>query len=295
MPYSQTLEATGTGPITWSVASGSLPDGLTLSPEGVISGTPTTVETSNFTVSATNSVRSTTRSLYISVRTASMTTYPNITTDSLAGGIVGVPYSQTLTATGTTPITCSLTGILPDGLTLSPTGVISGTPTTAGTFSFYINAVNGTSFTGSSFSITVAAAPVAPTITTASLVGGTVGLSYRQTLAATGDTPITWSVTPGSLPDGLTLSSTGTISGTPTAAGVFTFTVEATNATSSDTKSPSITIAAAPVPPTIMTTSLAGGVVGTPYSQTLSATGDTPIAWSVSSGKIGRASCRERV
>jgi len=83
----------------------------------------------------------------------------------------------------------------------------------------------------------------APTITTTSLPGGTVGTAYNQTLTATGDTPITWSFT-GTLPAGLSLAGTGVISGMPTTAGTSNFNVIATNAKGSDTKALTITIAA---------------------------------------------------
>ena len=83
----------------------------------------------------------------------------------------------------------------------------------------------------------------APTITTDSLPNGTEGTSYSQTLTATGTAPITWSVTSGSLPTGLTLNeSTGLISGTPTTAGTSTFTVKAANDYGSDSKELSIII-----------------------------------------------------
>jgi hypothetical protein len=83
----------------------------------------------------------------------------------------------------------------------------------------------------------------APTVTTESLLGGYVGYPYLGNLAATGDTPITWAVTVGALPDGLSLdANTGAITGTPTTAEVANFTVEATNATGSDTQALSITI-----------------------------------------------------
>ena len=82
----------------------------------------------------------------------------------------------------------------------------------------------------------------APTITTDSLPNGTEGTSYSQTLTATGTTPITWSVTSGSLPAGLTLNNDGTITGTPTAQGESTFTVTATNAYGSDSKQYTLTI-----------------------------------------------------
>jgi hypothetical protein len=86
----------------------------------------------------------------------------------------------------------------------------------------------------------------APVITTASLPNGTVGTAYSQTLTATGDTPIIWSIeSGGTLPEGLGINGyTGVISGTPSIAATSTFTVKATNDKGSNTKSLSITIAA---------------------------------------------------
>ena len=96
-----------------------------------------------------------------------------------------------------------------------------------------------------------AGAGVAPTITSTSpLPAGTVGAAYSQTLTATGDATITWSVTSGSLSAGLSLSSGGAITGTPTTAGTSTPTITATNSTGSDAKVLSITINAAPAGPT---------------------------------------------
>lgn len=88
----------------------------------------------------------------------------------------------------------------------------------------------------------------APSVIITALPGGKVGEAYSRTLAARGSVPITWSLESGSLPAGLTLSG-NTISGTPTAAGTFTFTVKASNAAGSDTKELSIVIQAAPVEP----------------------------------------------
>jgi len=157
-----------------------------------------------------------------------------IATTSLPNGMVGAAYSQTLSAAGgTIPYTWSLkSGTLPAGLALNAsTGVISGTPTTAGTAGFTVqvtDASNGTDNKGLSILIATAGGP--PSVTTASLPNGTVGAAYNQSLTATGGTPPyqwSWMAAAGSaLPPGLTLSSTGTISGTPTAAGTFNVIVQ---------------------------------------------------------------------
>jgi len=173
-------------------------------------------------------------------------TAPTITTTTLPGGTVGTAYNQTLAATGDTPITWSIeTGSLPDGLSLSAAGVISGTPTTENTFDFTVKAANAAGSGTKDLSIVIDASGgtgIAPTITTTTLPGGTVGVAYNQTLAATGDTPITWSINTGSLPGGLTLSDAGVISGTPTTANTFNFTVKAANAAGNDTQALSIVI-----------------------------------------------------
>jgi len=293
--YSTSLAAIGgTTPYSWSVTSGSLPAGVSLNAtSGAISGTPTTAETSSFTIQVKDSSvtpGTATRSFSVTIAAAQP---PTISTSSLPGGTVGTAYSTTLAATGgKTPYTWSISsGSLPAGLSLAAsTGVISGTPTTSGTASFTVQVKDANSSTATkSLSIVVAAAQP-PTISTSSLPGGTVGTSYSTTLAATGGkTPYTWSITSGSLPAGLSLaSSTGVISGTPTTSGTASFTVQVKDANNSTaTKSLSIVVAAAAQPPTISTSSLPGGTVGTAYSTTLAATGGTtPYTWSVTSGAL---------
>ena len=177
-----------------------------------------------------------------------------ITTTTLPGGTVGQPYSQSVTATGgAAPYSWSvLSGSLPPGLALSPTGTpsatLSGTPTTQGTFNFTVQVTDTASATDTqALSITIAAA-AALTITTTSLPGGSVGQAYSQSVTATGGTtPYSWSVVSGSLPPGLSLSPTGTpsatISGTPTTAGTHNFTVQVTdNVAATDTQALSITV-----------------------------------------------------
>ena len=107
---------------------------------------------------------------------------------------------------------------------------------------------NGKDYYSNDFTVTWtdSVTPTAPTITTSSLPGGKVGKEYNQTLEATGDTPITWEVVGGSsLPAGLTLAADGKISGTPTTAGDYTFSVKATNGAGDATQSYTVTIAPA--------------------------------------------------
>ncbi|MDR2970324.1 MAG: putative Ig domain-containing protein [Bacteroidales bacterium] len=283
--YSAQLSATGPTPITWSLESGNLPNGLTLSAAGVISGTPTTAGTSNFTVKATNSTGSDTKSLSIAITTAPVA--PTITTTSLPAGKTGTAYSAQLEATGTAPITWSLvSGSLPTGLTLSSAGLISGTPTVAGTSNFTVKAENSAGNNTKPLSITITASATAPIITTTTLQGGVTGTAYNQTLTATGTTPITWSLQSGTLPAGLNLSAAGAISGTPTSAGTSNFTVKATNSVGNDTKALSIVITTSAVKPTITTTTLPNGKTGTAYNAQLEATGTAPISWALASGNL---------
>ena len=293
--YSTTLQASsGITPYTWSLSAGTLPAGLSLvSSTGVISGTPTTAGTVSITVKVTDAANNTaTKALSIAVSAAPQP--PTITTSSLPGGTTGTAYSTTLQASsGTTPYTWSLSaGTLPAGLSLvSSTGVISGTPTTAGTVSITVKVTDAANNTATkALSIAVSAAPQPPTITTSSLPGGTTGTAYSTTLqASSGTTPYTWSLSAGTLPAGLSLvSSTGVISGTPTAAGTLSFTVQVKDAANNTaTKALSIAVAAAAQPPTVTTSSLPGGTVGTAYSTTLQASGGTtPYSWSISAGSL---------
>ncbi|MCL2783826.1 MAG: putative Ig domain-containing protein, partial [Propionibacteriaceae bacterium] len=230
-PYTATLIATGTTPITWTVTNSALPVGLMLDPNtGGISGIPTAAGTYHFQVTATNAYGADTATLTITINQAPPTGQaPSILTTTLLDGVVGEVYrTQTLTATGTTPITWTVTnGALPDGLTLTSDGQITGTPTVAGVFTFTVTASNGVSPAATAtLSITINELPV---IITQTLPDGWVGRTYGVTLIVTGTPPITWSLAGGMLPSGLTMSTTGQITGIPIVAGVYTFTVSAIN------------------------------------------------------------------
>jgi len=284
--YSATLTATGgTTPYSWSIASGTLPAGLSLDAStGAISGTPTGTGTSNFTVQVTDANSSSAQ------KALSLTVVPppSVTTTSTPGATQNAAYSATLVASGgTLPYSWSIaSGTLPAGLSLAAgTGVISGIPTASGTSNFTVQVTDANSLSAQkALSLTVA---TPPSVTTTSLPGGAQNAAYTATLTATGGTtPYSWSIASGTLPAGLSLAAgTGVISGTPTATGTSNFTVQVTDINSSSAqKALSLTVVAAP---SITTTSLAGGTQNAAYSATLTATGGTtPYSWSIASGTL---------
>ena len=225
--YRTNLAATGvTGTKVWSIASGSLPTGLTMTSAGVISGTPTVPGVYPFTVRLVVGTALDETWVYkITVPAV------QVTTTSLPNGQIGVAYRQTLTSNvAKTPAHWTLAGgTLPDGLALSTAGVISGTPGHPGTFTFTVRvADSATPAHSATQTLSITVAPM--TITTTSLKNGKAATFYSTALTASGGTsPRTWAVTAGSLPGGLTLSPAGTISGTPAAAGTYHFTVRVTD------------------------------------------------------------------
>ena len=286
--YSATLQATGgVTPYTWSATG--MPAGLSINAStGVISGTPTTAGTSTPTITVNDSgvpQQQATGQFTIVIAPAALA----ITTTSLPNASVNTAYSQTLQATGgTLPITWSVVGNLPSGLSLNTaTGAITGTPTATGTSSFTVKAVDSSNpqqTQTQALSITVNSAPLA--ITTTSLPNAELGTAYNATLTSSGGTgSITWSFT-GSLPLGLSLNTaTGAITGTPTTAGTVNFSVKATDSGSpqqTQTTNLSIVVYAQL---TITTSSLPNGATGSAYSTQLQSTGGSgSVTWSLQAG-----------
>lgn len=220
--YSTTISATGgAGGYSFALASGTLPSGLSLSTAGVISGTPSTAGTSTFIVSVTDSANATvSTSLSLTVALAP----PTITTATLPPASTTQAYSATFAATASGSVTWTATGI-PAGLTLSASGLLSGTPTTVATYSLVVTATDATSGlkTSKTFSVPVTAPLV---ISTASLTGARTTTNYTVQMAATGGTTTrTWSAV--GIPAGLTFSTAGKFGGRATVRGTYsiTFTV----------------------------------------------------------------------
>ena len=304
---STTLQATGgIAPYTWAVTTGSLPAGLSLSgTTGVISGTPTASGTANFTVTVTDSetptAKTATANLSIVVNPAL-----SVTTTSLAAGVIGTTYNQTLAAAGgITPYTWAITtGSLPAGLSLNTsTGAITGTPsgTFTGTTNFTVTVTDNESPTKKTASANLSIAISAPTlkVNTTSLSNGVLGNTYSATLQASGGVQsYSWQVTAGSLPPGLSLSSTGcgsnvncAITGTPTSTGTYNFTVTVTDSETPTPQTASANLIIAvnnSAPLAVTTTGLPGGVVNAPYQNgVLQASGGvTPYTWSISAGSL---------
>jgi hypothetical protein len=191
--YSATLKATGgTAPYTWSVAAGALPAGLNLSRStGQISGTPSQAGNSSFTVQVTDSTSpAQTAKVQLSIMVAATTASVQIISSSVPSGQVGALYSATLAAAGgTTPYSWNISsGALPAGLTLSSTGIISGTPTEAGTFGISVEVTDSgspASSASANFSVTIAAASYSAALSwTASASSDVTGYNvYRSTVS----------------------------------------------------------------------------------------------------------------
>jgi len=282
--YSQNLSASGgTAPYIFAVSDGSLPPGLTLSAAGLLSGTPSTPGGFYFWMSATDARGLTSRQPYsISIAEVLLAISPS----SLPDGKVGVAYHQRLTAGGgTSPYRFAVSdGVLPPGLSLGVDGRIGGTPTTEGFFGFNVTVNDAQGRTGSAFYFIVIA-QVQLVISPTSLPDGKVGVAYRQNLSASGGAAPYAFAAQDALPPGLALRSDGRIVGRPTTAGFFFFHISVTDARGRvDGQFYTLAIAQALV---LNPQFFPIGQAGTPYSQTLTATGGkAPYFFAVTDGAL---------
>jgi hypothetical protein len=241
--YTAKLTATGgTQPYTWSVSRGSLPGGLALNATtGVISGTPTQAVSSDvltFRVKDSSNPpqrKSISLSLTIEEGTPSVTPV-SVTTTSLPAATENAAYSQQLAATGGSgSYTWALTTAV-SGFSLSSSGLLTGTPTSATALTFDVKVADSTNSSNSAtaaLKLSVNAATTTPvSITTSGLPAATDNVAYSQQLTATGGSgSYAWTLT--TAVSGFSLSSSGLLTGTPTSSSTLTFDVKVTDSSNS--------------------------------------------------------------
>jgi hypothetical protein len=232
----------GTYPYTWSVISGTLPEGLILDPTtGSLNGTPLQYGDYSVTFQVQDSstvplTSETTLSVHIVSGLIPFQATPN--------AVVGKPYSQILAATGGLPpyVYKFVSGELPTGLSFNAsTGLISGTPTMSGAFTFSVSVHDSESpyaIATQIYTISTAVPPLKIT-THLDLPDAVVNVPYSATLsAANGTPPYTWTVVSGGkAPAGLTLSPSGVLSGKCLEYGLGYF-----NAQVTDSENPPVTV-----------------------------------------------------
>jgi len=228
------------------IVKGAPPPGLTLDPNGNLSGTPTATGAYSFSVAVTDARNCSSErpyTLVVNQSSTSATGNPDaapagsalaINPDTLPTGTAGLAYIQTLVASGVAmPFRFSVAGgSLPAGLTLAPSGSISGTPSAAGTSNFTALVTDRYGNTAMrDYTITVTPPCPKLSLSPAKLQEGEIGEAYSHTLKADGGTgPFTFALVDGALPTGLMLDpATGSIRGKPQQAATSKFTVRVTD------------------------------------------------------------------
>lgn len=275
----------GQSPYVFSISAGALPPGLALNTStGAITGTPTAAGTYNFTVKVSDANASFATASF----TITVAAFPALA-GTLPDASNGVAYSASYTETGghATLAYDISAGTLPTGLTInSATGVISGTPTVNGASTFTVRVTDGHGNVATrAGTVTVYALPVISGSYTGNLE---VGIAYSSAglSVSGGKAPIAWTKSGGTLPPGLTLNgTTGALTGTPTTAGTYNFTVAATDALGrADTQTVTLTVQAAlALSITGVKTQLEEGLaIGS--STAVASGGVTPYTYSIGNG-----------
>ncbi|MBI4817469.1 MAG: putative Ig domain-containing protein [Deltaproteobacteria bacterium] len=290
--YEAGLYAVG-GPIgvTWSVSAGSLPNGLELDPSGIIRGTPTVEGLFNPTIRASSGTIYAEKAYPI--RVISPTVPLAVVSAALPTAITGRSYQAELVAIGgVTPYEWSAIAGLPDGVTLSSSGVISGTITARGNFRITARVRDAVGDTAAKDLTLNAINPdQVVTIVQQPLFAATVGHEYCDPdpimfEARGGAAPYRWAATDG-LPEGLEMSSDGRLCGVPTKVGSYAVLVRAQDQNGLfDTALFSLEVEDGSEL-SISTTGLEGGVVGAAYEQTITAIrGTPPYTWTIAFGAL---------
>lgn len=263
-PYTATLVAVGgTVPYTFTAVAGAgFPQGLRLDPSGTLSGTPEAPGNYRLLVQVRDAVgASATRSVAFNVVNPNQSL--SILQQALKVGTVGLEYSDPdpvalNAAGGIPPYRWSVVGEGVPGLVVTQTGTISGTPELAGEFPLLVRVDDASGLYDTSLFIVEIDSGTELLLSTGELARGTVGVAYTAQLAAIrGTEPYQYSIVNGALPAGIAMTEGGAISGTPTAAGVYSFVAVVQDAKRrTDVRPLSIIVAA---PPSQMMTNSSGG------------------------------------
>ncbi len=287
-PFSATFtQSGGIGTTTFSLASGTLPAGMTLAANGTLSGTPTQTGSFPITVTATDSNGCTgtgaTYTLTVGCQTITVNNPSN------ANGTANAPFSETFTATntiGTTTFTLA-SGTLPTGLTLAANGTLSGTPTQTGSFPITVTATDANGCQGTSATYTIVIACQTITVTNPANTTGTVSSPFSEQFTQTGAIGTATFTTASTLPAGLTLSTSGLLSGTPTQNGTFPITVTVTDSNGCTGTSATYTLIINCQTITVTNPVNATGAAGSPFSETFTQTGAVGTAtFTLASGTL---------
>lgn len=280
--YEVTFGSTGP-PAIWSLGAGTLPPGIELAPTGSLSGVATEAGSFSPTITAQGGGQLIATALALTVLEP-----PAIVAAELPNGVRGRAYAASLQAEGGDgSYTWSLLeGSLPPGVALASNGTFAGTPVLPGSFALRVQVASAGYEADAWLTVEVFnALAVATTV----LPQGVQDTSYDAQLVANGgDGSYQWSLVAGTLPAGLSMDTSGRLSGTPTALGSQAVTVQVVSgdgqtATAAYTLVVSDQIAS----PRVATSVLADGAVGVPYTGLLEATdGDGSYTWQVIGGSL---------
>jgi hypothetical protein len=296
VPYSTAFTATGgSGGYRWTLTPdpGAPLPGLSMNAQGVLSGTPTARGSFEATLTVTSRIDDVEESVSERIRIDIQSPLLNVSTIScpFPEGLTGAPYSHTLRATGGAgPFLWSWgdddASPVP-GLVLNENGAVTGTPTRAGLFRFPVHvsgpANSGTRPGSRMCSLQVRSSEGPPAIQSCPSPTATAGVPYQGTALASGtNSGWRWSV-PGGLPNGVTLSTAGVLSGIPATPGVFEYTLIAAGPAGQSTRT-SCRLDVRPQEVSISTACpLPTGMTGSFFAADLAASGgEAPYTWSVS-------------
>lgn len=315
--FNQALQVTGDqnfnpSNVRWYVSGGALPAGLTLNATGKLTGTPTAAGTSSFVVTAVYRTKSGTNTFQVSVTNLQVSLGSAVLPNATQGATYSYDMKTRLSVTGDSSysgagVSWSIeSGNLPAGLSLGANGVITGVATAEGTYPFTVKAAYRTKSGIQGYQVVVGAITVG--LQTATLPDAKQGTAYSYDLktlltvggdAAYSGAGVSWSVTSGALPAGLSIGADGVITGSATAEGTFPFTVKAAYKTKSGTQGYQVVVGAITVE--LQQATPPGGIVGIAYNNgagfdlkpSVTVSGDGAYAgsgagvlWSVTSGTL---------